>query len=151
MEEKISGILENILGFLGLEGSFDIEDREEGLFVSIDTPNAGALIGAGGQTLSALQFIINLIAARQIDNQKRVVIDVAHWRQGKEEELAHKARVWAQEVLESKEIMELEPMPSWQRRIVHMTIQGTEGVKSESAGEGLDRHIVISLDETTES
>ena len=44
--------------------------------------------------------------------------------------------------------MELLPMPAWQRRIVHMTIEQTPGVKSESVGEGPDRHLVISVDES---
>jgi spoIIIJ-associated protein len=79
-----------------------------------------------------------------MENSKRVVVDVSEWRKSKEEDLAHKARGWAEEVLESKQPMELQPMPAWQRRIVHMTIEQTAGVKSESAGEGADRHLIIS-------
>lgn len=146
MEAKVSEILENILSLLALEGSFDVDEREEGVFVSIDTQDAGRLIGHQGETLSSLQLIVNLIVSKQIEDSKRVIIDVSSWRKGKEEELAHKARSWAKQVLESKEPLELEPMPSWQRRIVHMTISETEGVKSESLGEGLDRHLVITLE-----
>ena len=145
MEEKVSEILENILSLLGLEGSFDVEEKEEGVFVSIDTEQPGQLIGRNGETLQALQVLINQILLKQLNGEpsKRVIIDVASWRITKEEELAHKARGWAQEVIESKEAMELNPMPSWQRRIVHMTIESTPGVSSESVGEGMDRHLVI--------
>lgn len=147
LEEKVSDVLENVLGLLSLEGSFDVEEKEEGVFVSIDTEDAGRLIGNSGETLQSLQLLVNLIVSKQIENpeeSKRVIVDVANWRRGKEEELAHKARMWAEKVIESKEPMELDPMPSWQRRIVHMTIQNTEGVNSESVGEGRDRHLVIS-------
>ncbi len=145
MEEKTSEILENILGLLSLEGSFEVEEKNEGVFVSIDLADPGLLIGRGGDTLSSLQLIVNLIISRQLgEESQRVIIDVSGWRRSKEEELAHKARGWAQKVLESKEPLELLPMPAWQRRIVHMTIEGTEGVVSESVGEGVDRHLVIS-------
>jgi spoIIIJ-associated protein len=144
MEAKVSEVLENILGMLSLEGSFDVEEKEEGVFVSIDTQEAGKLIGHQGETLSALQYLVNLMVSKQVEDSKRVIIDVSGWRQSKEEELAHRARYWANQVLESGRPMELDPMPSWQRRIVHLTIESTPGVKSESMGEGLDRHLVIS-------
>lgn len=150
MEEKVSELLENILGLLGMEGSFEVEEKDEAIFVSIDTEEPGKLIGKMGETLAALQLILNLALSRSVgmENSKRVVVDVSDWRKGKEEDLAHKARGWAEEVLETKEPMELLPMPAWQRRIVHMTIEQTPGVRSESAGEGADRHLVISIDDT---
>lgn len=144
MEQKVSEILENILSLLSLEGSFEVDEKEDGVFVSIDTQDAGRLIGHQGETLTALQLIVNLILARKIENSKRVIIDVAAWRKGKEEDLAQKAKSWAQEVKESGQPIELEPMPSWQRRIVHMVVSESDGVTSESVGEGLERHLVIS-------
>lgn len=146
MEEKVSEILENLLGLLGLEGSFEIEEREDGVFISIEAEDAGILIGRNGETLSSLQLLLNLIASRQIggENLKRIVVDVSSWRKSKEDDLAEKAKNWAAKVIETKEPMELNPMPAWQRRIVHMAIESTEGVKSESIGEGQDRRLVIS-------
>jgi spoIIIJ-associated protein len=146
VEEKVSELLENILGLLGLEGSFEVEEKEDSIFVSIDTNEPGKLIGKMGETLAALQLILNLALSRSVgmENSKRVVVDVSDWRKSKEEDLAHKARGWAEQVLETKEPMELQPMPAWQRRIVHMTIEQTAGVKSESSGEGADRHLIIS-------
>ena len=146
MEEKVSEILENILGLLGLEGSFEIEEKEEGVFISIDAEDPGILIGRNGETLASLQLLLNFIDSRQMPEGelKRVVVDVSSWRKSKEEELASKAKSWAEKVIETKEPMELQPMPAWQRRIVHMTIEETSGVKSESIGEGPERRLVIS-------
>ncbi len=148
MEAKVAEILENILSMLNLEGSFDVEETADCVFVSIETQEAAHLIGHQGETLASLQLLINLIVARQNFGEeiKRVIVDVSNWRKGKEEELAHKARGWAQQVLDTGESMDLPPMPAWQRRIVHMTIEGTTGVKSESLGEGMDRHLIVSLD-----
>lgn len=144
MEAKVSEILENILGLLALEGSFEVEETPEGVFVSIDTSDPGRIIGRNGETLSALQMIVNQIIFKQEkEKSKRVIIDIADWRKGKEEELAHKARLWAKQVLEEGKPLELEPMPSWQRRVIHMVIQETPGVSSESFGEGIERHLVI--------
>lgn len=153
MEDKVSEILENILGLLGLEGSFEIEEKDEGVFVSIDAVDPGILIGRNGETLASLQLILNLIASRQMPGEdlKRIIVDVSSWRKSKEEELAHKARSWAAKVLETGQPLELEPMPAWQRRIVHITTEETEGVKSESIGEGPERRLVISPDSQKDS
>lgn len=148
MEEKVSEILENILGLLGLEGSFEVEEKEDAVFVSIDAADPGVLIGRGGETLASLQLIMNLIVSRQMpeESQKRIIVDVSSWRKSKEEELAAKAVSWAEKVIETGEPMELMPMPAWQRRIVHLTIEKTSGVKSESIGEEPERRLVISVD-----
>ncbi len=145
MESKVSEILENILSLLSLEGSFDVEETKDGIFVSVETEDPGRLIGRNGETLAALQMIVNQIiySLDKKEDQKRVIIDIANWRKSKEEELAHKARLWAQKVISENKPVELDPMPSWQRRVVHMVIQETEGVESESFGEGTDRRLVI--------
>ena len=147
MEEKLSEVLDNLLGMLLLEGSYEIEEKEEGFVVDIETKDAGRLIGARGESLDALQLLVNQMVARKTgeENFKRVMIDVAGWRKQKEEELAVNAQNWAKQVLETKKELELEPMSPWQRRIVHMAVQEMQEVESESIGEGRDRHIVIKV------
>lgn len=145
MEAKVSEILENILSLLSFEGSLEVEEKEDGVFVSIETQDAGRLIGHQGETLAALQLIVNLMVSRQteVENPKRVILDVSGWRKNKEDDLARRAERWIAEVKENGTPLELDPMPSWQRRIVHMVVQESDGVHSESTGEGLDRHLVI--------
>lgn len=143
MESKVSEILENLLGMLGLEGSFEVKEEETQVNVSIETKDPGRLIGFRGETLDALQLIVNQIVSKQSEEFKRVVIDVEGWRQKKQEDLESKAKSWAEQVKETGRQMELEPMPSWQRRVVHMVVSEVEGVESESVGEGRDRHLVI--------
>lgn len=146
MEAKVSEILENILGLLGFEGSFEVVEEEENVQVTIETSDPGRLIGYRGETLDSLQLLVNLILGRQLGEDtkfKRVLVDVAGWKKGKEEDLKRSAENWAAQVLETGKEMELEPMPSWQRRIIHMVISETQGVESESVGEGRDRHLVI--------
>ncbi len=143
MESTVSEILENILGLLGLEGSFEVVENEEEVRVEIETADPGRLIGFRGETLDCLQLIVNQIVARQSETYKRVVVDVANWRKSKEDDLTKRAQAWAQEVKDSGKEKELEAMPSWQRRIIHMVVAEVAGVSSESIGEGRDRHLVI--------
>ncbi|MBI3109608.1 KH domain-containing protein [Candidatus Daviesbacteria bacterium] len=146
MEQELSNILDYILGLLLLEGSYEIEEDENGLHVLIETKDAGRLIGSGGQSLDGLQLIVNqMISRKMADDYKRVILDVGGWRKQKEEELAASAKSWVTKVLDTGADLELEPMSPWQRRIVHMVVSEMEGVESESIGEGRDRHIVIKV------
>lgn len=152
MEAKVSEVLENILGMLALEGSFEVVEGAEEVTVSIEANDPGRLIGFKGETLDALQLLVNQIVSRQNPEEfKRVVVDVGGWRKNKEGELENRARAWAQEVLENKQQIELDPMPSWQRRIIHMVIESIEGVSSESIGEGKERHLIIRPGESEKS
>ncbi|QQG43744.1 MAG: KH domain-containing protein [Candidatus Daviesbacteria bacterium] len=145
MQEQVSEILDNILGLLLLEGSYDIEENDEQLRVEIATPDAGRLIGFKGESLEGLQLLISLMMLKKNPDAKikRVILDVAGWRKQKEENLAQQAQRWADQVISNGEAMELEPMSPWQRRIVHLALQDLKGIETESVGEGKERHLVI--------
>ncbi len=148
MEQTVSDILDNILGLLLLEGSYDIEETPDGFKVEIETKDAGRLIGARGESLEGLQLLVNQIISRKNPTKegeefKRVIIDVMDWRKQKEEDLTIQAKNWADQVIESGREMELEPMAPWQRRIVHMVVSEINGVESESVGDGFERHLLI--------
>lgn len=147
MEEQLSEVLDNLLGMLLLEGSYEIEEDDEGFSVSIDTKDAGRLIGARGESLEGLQLLVNQMMSRKIGEEgfKRVILDVSGWRKQKEEELKSLAKSLGQQVLQSGKELELEPMSSWQRRVVHLSLEDLGGLSSDSIGEGRDRHIVIKL------
>lgn len=151
METKVSEILENILGLLALEGSFEVVEGEEEITATIEASDPGRLIGFKGETLDSLQLLVNQLVAhldsakraKQSEDFKRVVVDVGGWRKNKEADLEKRALAWAEEVKTSGSPIDLEPMPAWQRRIVHMVVGEIEGVESESVGEGKDRHLVL--------
>lgn len=150
MEETLSEVLDNLLGLLLLEGSYEIEEADESVNVLIETKDAGRLIGFRGDSLEALQLLVNQIMSRKLkkpegeaDNFKRVILDVEGWRKQKEEDLKSRASEWAKQVLETGKEMELEPMSPWQRRVIHMAVEEEGNLSTESVGEGRDRHIVI--------
>ncbi len=147
MEEQLSEVLDNLLGMLLLEGSYEIEDAKDSFVVSIDTKDAGRLIGARGESLEGLQLLVNQIMSRKAGEGdfKRVMLDVAGWRKQKEAELKSMAEQLGKQVLETGKEVELEPMSAWQRRVVHLALEDLGGLSSESLGEGRDRHIVIKV------
>ncbi len=145
MEETLSEILENILGLLLLEGSYEVEETEDSLNVLIETQDAGRVIGTRGESLEGMQLIVNQILSRKVgeENFKRAILDVSGWRKQKEEDLKKMAEEWGKQVLESGKDLELEPQSSWQRRVIHTVIGEMAGLQTESIGEGRDRHVVI--------
>lgn len=152
MEQQLSDILDNILGLLLLEGSYEIEEEDENFSVLIETQDAGRLIGARGESLDGLQLLVNQIMSKKMGEDtsefKRVVLDVGGWRRAKQEDLEKRAREWGNQVLETGKEMELEPQSSWQRRVIHTVISEMGGLSSESTGEGRDRHIVIKIQDS---
>lgn len=153
MESELSEVLDNILGLLLLEGSYEIEEADEGFHVSIETKDAGRLIGARGESLEGLQLLINQIMSRKTGEEgfRRVILDVEGWRKQKEEELGRMAKEWGSQVLQEGKDMELEPQSPWQRRVVHTVVGEMKGLQTESIGEGRDRHIVIKVKKDKQS
>lgn len=147
MGDQLDDILDNILGLLLLEGSYEAAEGDDGFVVSIETKDAGRLIGARGESLEGLQLIVNQIMSRKMGEEgfKRVILDVGGWRKQKEEELKSKAKELGKQVLETGKEIELEPMSPWQRRIIHLVISEMDGLSSASVGEGRDRHVVIKV------
>lgn len=145
MEKDLSEILDNILGLLLLEGSYDIQEDGEGFRVEVETKDAGRLIGFKGESLSSLQLLINQALAKKTGEYKRVILDVEGWRKQKEEDLKEKALQSIERVKETGQSLELEPMPSWQRRIIHMVVSEDGTIESESVGEERERHLIIRL------
>lgn len=145
MENQLSDILDNLLGMLLLEGSYEIEEESDHFTVSIETKDAGRLIGARGESLEGLQLVVNQIMSRKVGEAdfKRVILDVGGWRKQKEEELIARAKDLAKQVKETAKEIELEPMSAWQRRVIHMVVSEVGGLSSDSVGEGRDRRIVI--------
>ncbi len=149
----IKDTLENILGKMGIEASvsyqegesFTGEDAEEAPSVyNIEGDELGILIGRRGQTLSCLQYIVKIIAANRIqDSLPSIVIDVNGYKQKRQQVLKELAERVAEQVDNSGKSFTLEPMPAYERRIIHLALADHSGVKTESVGYGEDRKVMI--------
>ena len=113
------------------------------IFIDVLGHDLGMLIGRRGDHLSQLQYLVNLIANRRLDNWTRVVIDVEGYRSRREESLVGLAERVARQVMRSRRPIVLEPMPPNERRIVHLTLRSNPDVTTESSGEGSMRRVTV--------
>ncbi len=138
-----------------LTATVDVRDGEDGeLIIDISGEGSGILIGHHGDTLDALQYLLNLAANRREEGEKReylkVTLDIEGYRAKREETLRALARKQADKVLKYKRSVMLEPMNPYERRIIHSEVQTIKGVSTNSIGSENNRKIVIYLDNSAE-
>jgi len=147
MEEKkfkiIKEVLKEILEKLEIEANLRLEEKEGAVFVNLETPTPGILIGYHGRTLSAIQRILSLIIYRRLNEWPKIVLDVGDYRQRREEILKRMALSVAQKVKFSGQEQELPPMSSPERRVIHLALSGDPDIMTESRGEGKERRVVV--------
>jgi len=118
--------------------------------ITIAGEDASALIGHHGETLDSLQYLTNLAANRREEDEEgnytRITLDIENYRAKREDTLRRLARRMADKVLKYKKNVALEPMNSYERRIIHSEIQTIAGVTTNSIGSDNNRRVVISLD-----
>ncbi len=147
MEESIQfakKFLEDVLSFFGLNTDV-YATRNDDDIIELHVPSThlnGFLIGQHGDTIRSLQFMVSMALRNNNHEFTRVHVDIADYKKQRAERLAARAEEWVKNVKESNEPMELRPMNSADRRIVHK-LASDEGLSTESVGEGRDRHIIL--------
>src|SRR5438477_3381294 len=139
-----AGVLRDLLALMGVEAEVSLDDRPRHEGIEVLGPDLGALIGRGGENLVALQQITSAITSRQVGRTVHVPLDIEGYRRRREEQLKEIARRVASRVRGSGQAVTLEPMLAYERRIVHLAVQDTPGVKTESVGLDPNRRVVIS-------
>lgn len=145
-------ILEELLDLMNLSGTVMPSDEftttdENGNFTSIglniEGEDLGILIGRRGQTLVSLQYIVRLIIAHRMQFQMPIVLDVEGYKQRRCEGLRILANRLADQVKTRKTPFTMEPMPAFERRIIHLALADHPDVVTESVGVGEARKVVI--------
>ena len=116
-------ILDTMLGHLGFVAEIQEIETENGIQLQVFTAEADALIGHNGETLEDLQFLLNRILQSKDRNAPRVQVDVGHWRAMRDDKLRQRIRQIADTVRLTGRPVKLEPMNSYDRRIVHNTLK----------------------------
>ncbi len=142
--DEARAILLDILDLLGLDTDVAVRRPNGALTLEVQGEDLGLLIGRRGDTLAALQFLLNLIMAKRQKRWLRVNVDVEGYRARREATLSGLARRIAQRVHESGQPVALEAMPAAERRIIHMALAENPHVSTGSVGEGENRKVVIS-------
>ena len=150
--EAAKEVLETLLARMGVVASVASQTKPpveggEGAssVISLDVTDddLGILIGRRGQTLSSLQYIVRLILAHQAKAWVPIVIDVEGYKQRRYGALQALAWRMAEQVKVRGRPFALEPMPAYERRIIHLTLADDPDVTTESTGEGEARKVVI--------
>lgn len=135
--------LEGLLGRMGFPFPVKQEEKEDHLLVTIEGDGSGILIGKGGQTLDALQYLVNKAVLKDGKEKKRIVLDTENYRKRREESLIELAEKLGEKVKRTKRPATMNPMNAHDRRIVHMVFQNDKQLTTKSRGEGTFRKIVI--------
>lgn len=141
--------LQELLGKMGIRAEViafraEPEEGEETPWVlQIRGRDLGTLIGRRGETLAALQYITRLIASRDLERRANIVLDVEGYKARREKVLRRLAERMADQALQLGRTVSLEPMPPYERRIVHLTLRDRTDVMTESVGEGENRKVTI--------
>ena len=146
--DRVTKIVEDLLDLMGTSSKVSVsEDKEnDALMVEIDSENeTGLLIGSRGETLKSLQTIVGLIFKNQKGDWRRILVDVADWREKQEKRLQELAQATLSKVRETGETTPLYNLNPAERRIVHMALSNESDIETESRGEGEERHLVVKL------
>jgi spoIIIJ-associated protein len=136
-------VLTELLRLMGLEGTVEITMGSETSKLNVKGTDLGVLIGRRGEKLASLQHLVNLIVAKREGQWHRIAVDVENYRGRREEQLRDVAERAAKRVVQSGKIIQLEPMPAVERRIVHMALVENPKVRTQSVGVEPNRRIVV--------
>jgi spoIIIJ-associated protein len=129
---------------MGLRSEVSSEEGEDGTWrVSVEGPDSGDLIGANADALNALQYLATIVAQRRMGEHVRLVLDADNYRRKREQALMDQALELAGEVARLGQEAELDPLSSYERRIIHNALTDHPDVITYSEGEDSERRVVI--------
>jgi spoIIIJ-associated protein len=138
-KEKLDGILRR----MGLDFPVHVEETSESIILKIEGDGSGLLIGKGGQTLDALQYIVNKASNKNGRGRKRIILDTEDYRKRREKTLIALAEKLGEKVKKTKKPVTVNPMNAHDRRIIHLALQDDRQLTTKSRGEGTFRKIII--------
>jgi spoIIIJ-associated protein len=140
----VRSLMERIAAGIGVNVRVDAHEDDDTITLTCIGSDLGMLIGRHGQTIDAIQYLVNAIVYRShADDRKDVVVDAADYRARRRASLEALAVRCAQRAVESEEPVELEPMTAVERKVVHVRLKEFPGVETASEGSEPNRFIII--------
>ena len=143
--KEVTGILNTLLGLLGISGKVEVLSNELPLALDIKGDDLGILIGRRGQTLASLEYITKLVVVGRLRAWIPLTVDVGGYKKRRRDSLQRLALYLAEQVKSRRRAITMEPMPAAERRIVHLTLADDPDVTTHSIDEGEHRKVVILL------
>lgn len=129
---------------LGIDARVDVHEDDAAVTATVGAADAGLLIGRHGQTIDAIQYLLNAMAYRRGDEpRKEVVVDAAGYRERRRATLESLAARMADQARMSGEEVELEPMTAVERKVVHLALKERSDVETRSEGTEPNRYVVV--------
>ena len=139
----IKDSLINITSAMGVKSNIEVKVRDDVLNIILYSDNNNILIGKNGRTIDALSLIIKQMIQNEVGKPFKFNLDVAEYKLKQQKRLEHLVKRTAREVAKSKIDAKLDPMNSYERRIVHNVLNDDKYVYTESEGEEPNRYVVI--------
>ena len=124
--------LEKLLELLGFAATVEEHPMDDGVLLDVKTEDSGRLIGRQGQALADLQYVTNRLLFQQDQTAPKVMVDVGGYRAQAKEALVKRAKDSADKVRRWGDIVELEPLNAYERRIVHQAIKDDPDIETQS-------------------
>lgn len=145
-EHNIKKFLDELISKLPTKDiTYEIKNDKNDLLVDINGEDTGYLIGYRGNVLNSLQLILNNVANNDLNERVRVLLNIGGYKQKREKDLKDLAEKIAGTVIRKRKSITLEPMSSYERKIIHSALQDNSKVETHSIGEEPNRKIVVSL------
>jgi spoIIIJ-associated protein len=144
MPAEPKATLEKILNLLGFPATIEEHHMEDGSLLDVKTEDSGRLIGRQGQTLSDLQYITNRLLFQQDPSAPKIMVDVSGYRAQAREALVKKAKEAAEKVRRWGDVVELEPLSAFDRRIIHQALKDDPTIETHSVEvEGTEKKAIL--------
>jgi spoIIIJ-associated protein len=144
LAERVREVLTEISHGLDLDATLSVREDDETVYATLTGDDLGRLIGRHGQTIDALQYLVNAIVLRSdLGETKPVIVDAAGYRARREATLTTLADRTAARVRSSGEEEPLEPMTAVERKIVHLRLKEVDGIETRSDGTEPNRYVVV--------
>jgi spoIIIJ-associated protein len=136
--------LQKLLDLLGFSATVEEHTMEDGLLLDVKTDDSGRLIGRQGQTLADLQYVTNRLLFQQDPSAPKIMVDVSGYRAQAREALVKKAKEAAEKVRRWGDVVELEPLNAFDRRIIHQALKDDPTIETHSVEvEGTDKKAIL--------
>ena len=139
-----AAVVADLLDVMGIQAEVVIESIPGREGIEVQGDDLGVLIGRGGENLVALQQVVSAITSKRVGRTVHVPVDIEGYRRRREDQLKEVAGRVAERVRATGQAVTLEPMLAYERRVVHLVVQGTPGLRTESVGLEPNRRVVIS-------
>src|SRR5579864_3336588 len=141
--EVARALVEGLLKHMGVRAQVSVRPGAEPITLDISGRDLGALIGWRGETLRALQSVTNVMVGKHLDEGERIIVDVERYRQRREHTVREIALRAARQVKMTGDAITLDAMQPFERRAIHLALEGDPDVTSGSIGEEPERRVVV--------